>query len=56
MPHSHRDLLQPKNGTAGEDVARGLLNSMWNARHSMGSKVDARGGNSHPFRGTSIED
>ena len=54
MPHLHRDPLQPSNGTAGEKVARGLLNSMWNARH-MGSIVDAKGGNSHPFRGTSIE-
>ena len=53
MPHLHHDPLQPSNGTAGEKVARGLLNSMWNARH-MGSIVDARGGDSHPFWGTSI--
>ena len=39
VPHLHRDLLQPSNGTAGEKVAQGLLNSMWNARH-MGSIVD----------------
>ena len=38
VPHLHRDLLQPSNGTAGEEVARGLLNSMWNvAMPDMGS-------------------
>ena len=45
VPHLHRDVLQPSNGMAGEEVAQGLLNSMWNARH-MGS-IDLR------VRGTS---